>query len=164
MKRILILCFACCLFLINCNSSNNSNQNETNNLKKDTISVKRVNVSNLITDVDTNYVPKNWFHAASNVIYYYDSLPFSGILFSNYENGQIKEEFNLKNGQINGKFKEFYENGQLKQDGEWYSENGQLNGNKYYSSGQIKEKLKIENYEIISQLCLDKQGNEIECD
>ena len=163
MKRILILCFACCLFLMNCNSSNNSNQNETNNLKKDTISVKRVDISNLTIEIDT-IISSNEFERFCNTLYYYDSKLFSGVVFEKYVNGQIREEYNVKNGKLNGKYKGFFDNGKLSFEVDYNCENGIGFGVTYYSTGVIKQKTKVENFNFIEKSCFDKQGNEIECD
>lgn len=51
-------------------------------------------------------------------------VPFEGIRSVFYENGSIKEEWNFKNGLLDGPSKLFYENGQLRL--ELHYENGEL--------------------------------------
>jgi antitoxin component YwqK of YwqJK toxin-antitoxin module len=59
-----------------------------------------------------------------------------------YENGQIKEERNFKDGKNDGKFTYYYENGQIKEerhykDGRWVRKDGKFIS--YYENGQIWE-------------------------
>ena len=73
--------------------------------------------------------------------------PYSGPVFSLYENGKKKEEGSLKDGKQNGLWTSWYENGQKsgesnltdgKFDGlqiSWY-ENGQKNEEGYYKNGK----------------------------
>ena len=65
--------------------------------------------------------------------------PYSGPVFSLHENGQLKIEVTLKNGEFDGPYKEYYENGQLRSD-ETYKD-GNMDGPyiRYYSNGIIDE-------------------------
>ena len=67
----------------------------------------------------------------------YNGVPLTGILVEYFENGQLKQKGNHKDGEQDGSYETYDENGQLKQkgnhkDGEWvglletYHENGQL--------------------------------------
>jgi len=68
-------------------------------------------------------------------ITYYKGTPFTGEIFENYDNGQLKRKINYKDGKEDGLYEEYYENGQLQfkinykdgtEDGlyEIYDENG----------------------------------------
>jgi antitoxin component YwqK of YwqJK toxin-antitoxin module len=78
---------------------------------------------------------------------FYESEPFTGIGFQNYENGQLKVESIFKDGKENGLSKMYYENGQLlgfqnhkdgKPDGLWenHYEDGQLESSINYKDGK----------------------------
>ena len=80
-------------------------------------------------------------------ITYYKGTPFTGEIFENYENGQLRFKHNYKEGKKDGLFESYYENGQLdykenfkdgKQDGlyESYYKNGQLNYKTNYKDGE----------------------------
>ena len=71
------------------------------------------------------------------VLFYYESELFTGTAYDFYENGQLKSEWNFKDGEANGSFKEYYENGQLFEDGHW--KDGLRHGNfkEYYKNGQL---------------------------
>jgi len=72
-------------------------------------------------------------------VYYFESKPYTGIVYGVYENGQLKEEGNCKDGEKDGLWKSYYENGQLKSHTNW-------------SYGVI-----------VSETCWDQDGNQIEC-
>ena len=66
-----------------------------------------------------------------------------------YDNGQVKEEANLKDGKLEGIGKYYYESGQLWEEGNFkdgklegitktYYENGQLQAELNYSDGKLK--------------------------
>ena len=54
-----------------------------------------------------------------NDVYYTKDTnqPYSGPVFTLYENGQLKQEFIIKDGKRNGPYKFYYKNGQLKEEG-----------------------------------------------
>jgi antitoxin component YwqK of YwqJK toxin-antitoxin module len=113
--------------------------------------------------------------------------PYSGPVFSLYENGQMSEEGTLKNGKADGKATEWNKNGQKSleatfKDGEldgrethWYV-NGQKSYEGTYKDGEkdgktvywdengqkrIEETYK-DGYRI-SEECWDEDGNEMDC-
>ena len=47
-------------------------------------------------------------------ITYYKGAPYTGEMFFNYENGQLKAKVNFKDGELDGLWEAYYENGQLK--------------------------------------------------
>ena len=94
-------------------------------------------------------VPSEKLVERGGIIYLINSqTPFSGRSVSYYENGQVKEKINYKNGKPDGLEEWYYENGQLerkvnykdgKKDGleEWYDENGLLEIRKNYKDGKL---------------------------
>ena len=77
---------------------------------------------------------KSYIEERKGIIYYKDE-PFTGEMFENYENGQLKIKVNWKDGKEDGLLEQYYENGQLqykanfidgKEDGslESYDKNG----------------------------------------
>ena len=46
--------------------------------------------------------------------YYYNGMLFEGKIVSHYSNGQLKTEFQIKDGRKNGVCKEWYNNAQIK--------------------------------------------------
>ena len=116
---------------------------------------------------------------------YYESGLFNGIGYDVYSNGQISEEKNYVDGEIDGLFKKWFENGQKEfefnwKDGEcnglfktWY-ENGQLKGEGnfkdgkedglfkvWYENGQLKGEANFKDGECEDEKCWDENGNEI---
>jgi antitoxin component YwqK of YwqJK toxin-antitoxin module len=99
---------------------------------------------------------------------------FSGTLSTKYSNGELKEEFQLSNGVINGFLKTYFENGQIKSwnefvDGEqvgvqkeWY-ENG--NQKKVVTinakTGNIREQLYYDNGQLEEEYTSDKNSQRI---
>ena len=101
--------------------------------------------------------------------------PYSGPVFTLYENGQLEYERTLKNGKPDGHYKKYnyYENGQLKsevtyKDGKrdgslkTYHDNGQLkkettykdgkpdgSSKLYYENGQLESEITYKNGELI---------------
>jgi len=49
-------------------------------------------------------------------IFYYNSVPFTGIGITMWNEKKIKSETSFKNGKIDGIVKQFYENGKLQLD------------------------------------------------
>jgi antitoxin component YwqK of YwqJK toxin-antitoxin module len=64
--------------------------------------------------------------------------PDNGFKKGYYESGELKQEINLKNGELNGLFKQYHENGKLHISGNFLS--GKENGifKEYYEDGSIK--------------------------
>ena len=80
--------------------------------------------------------------------------PYSGPVFSLYDNGQLLEELVLKDGEFHGLWKVYYENGQLqlevtfkdgKEDGpsKEYSKNGQILNEITYKDGILDGPVKL---------------------
>jgi antitoxin component YwqK of YwqJK toxin-antitoxin module len=105
-----------------------------------------------------------------------------------HENGQIMFERNYIDGKEEGLWKLYYETGQLEQEGNYkddkrdglwkiYYKNGQENwvGNRkdgktygvwkrYYENGNLMIEEQHKDGELISSICFDEQGNEIDCE
>ena len=73
-------------------------------------------------------------------ITYYKGEPFTGEIFRNYDNGQLKAKINYTDGKYDGLSEGYYKNGQLK--GKNYWEDGERDGLEegYYKNGQLKFK------------------------
>lgn len=67
---------------------------------------------------------------------------------SYYDNGQVKTEYEMKDGELNGIQTSYHENGNLKKEGNWkndkedgvfkfYNENGQLESDETYVNGEL---------------------------
>jgi antitoxin component YwqK of YwqJK toxin-antitoxin module len=90
---------------------------------------------------------KSNFEERKEITYYKDK-PFTGEMFENYENGQLRYKVNFIDGKVeDGLYEVYYENGQLqrkanykdgKRDGlyERYYENGQLQRKRNYKDGK----------------------------
>jgi len=67
-----------------------------------------------------------------NDVYYTKDTnkPYSGPVFTLYENGQLEHELTLRNGKVDGPFKVYDENGQLWNEGTW--KDGELIEQKKY--------------------------------
>ena len=118
-----------------------------------------------------------------NDIVLYKGEPYNGEMFFNYENGQLEEKGNYKDGKPDGLFETYYENGQLtfkgnfkdgEKDGlfEEYYENGQLSVKVnfkdgkwdglyelYYENGQLKLKQNYKDGELINNWYLGQVFN-----
>ena len=74
-------------------------------------------------------------------ITYYKDNPFTGEIFENYENGQLKYKVNYIDGMLeDGLIKRYHRNGQLREVSN--IKDGQLDGiyARYYFNGQLREK------------------------
>ena len=73
-------------------------------------------------------------------ITYYKGAPYTGEMFFNYENGQLKAKVNFKDGNVNGLLERYHENGQLEQKGNY--KDGEQDGlwESYYENGQLQAK------------------------
>ncbi|MGL5124595.1 MAG: toxin-antitoxin system YwqK family antitoxin [Fusobacteriaceae bacterium] len=85
-----------------------------------------------------------------NGIYYKinEEKGFTGTGIFKDENGQLKVEYNYKNGQLDGTYKSYYENGQLKVEGNL--KNGLQDGlvKRYYENGQLRHEENYKNGEF----------------
>ena len=74
-------------------------------------------------------------------ITYYKGEPFTGEMFQNYKNGQLRYKQNYEDGKIDGLSESYYENGQLEDKANW--KDGKEDGliEVYYENGQLKYKL-----------------------
>ena len=82
-------------------------------------------------------------------ITYYKGLPYSGELFANYKNGQLKYKGSYKDGKWDGIHEKYYENGQLESKENY--KDGKKDGihEKYYENGQLKKKGNYKDGKII---------------
>ena len=102
-------------------------------------------------------------------LFYYDSVPFTGIGMTMWNEKQITPEASFKSGRIDGSVRQFHENGKLQLQSYWkegkgngelkeYDENGQLLAEgifkdgrmdglwkKYYQSGQVQSETTYKN-------------------
>jgi len=80
---------------------------------------------------------KEDFLKVTDGITYYNGEPYTGVFYGNYENGQLKQKSNYKDGKLDGLFESYYDSGQLE-----YQKNykdGKLDGNWsfIYGLGQV---------------------------
>ena len=89
--------------------------------------------------------------------------PFSGTVFSLYENGNKEYEGTSKYGRLEGLYIEWYENGNKR--GEWNWKDGGWDGlqRHWHENGQLWFEINSKNGEEISKKCWDENGNEKEC-
>jgi len=110
-----------------------------------------------------------------------DMKPDNGVVYSKYDNGQLRDEISWKDGKYDGTVKRRYENGQLGFEGTfkaghpvglcrgWY-DNGQLKfvteekaGKRYnkrwYNTGKLQKEYINKNHVLISQKEWDEEGN-----
>ena len=85
--------------------------------------------------------------------------PYSGPVFSLYENGQKKEELTLKDGKLVGKWTRWYENGQKRQEGTF--KDGEKDGKwtRWYENGQKKDEGTYKDGELISTKRWNEDGS-----
>lgn len=78
--------------------------------------------------------------------------PNNGFKKIYYENGVLKQEVNLKNGNLHGLFRQYHENGKLHIEGNFLS--GEKNGlfKEYYENGSLQNEYKTVNGEIDGEL------------
>ena len=89
--------------------------------------------------------------------------PYSGTVFSLYENGNIESEWTLKDGRLDGLYTLWYKSGR-----KWLQntyKDGKLDGLSIYwdRKEQLDTKRTYKDGELISQKCWDEDGNECEC-
>ena len=89
--------------------------------------------------------------------------PYSGIVFSLYENGNKESEWTLKNGKLDGLYTLWYKSGR-----KWLQntyKDGKLDGLSIYWDRKelLDTKRTYKNGELISQKCWDEDGNECVC-
>tara|TARA_B110000196_G_C20499386_1_gene366053 strand:- start:88 stop:492 length:405 start_codon:yes stop_codon:yes gene_type:complete len=88
----------------------------------------------------------------------------TGIIYDNYENGQLIFENSRKDGRAHGLSRFWYENGQLQYEANYKDgkEDGLLRA--WYENGQLMVKSNAKSGKKISQECWDEEGNEIDCE
>ena len=89
--------------------------------------------------------------------------PYSGTVFSSYENGNKESEWMLKDGRLDGLYTLWYKSGR-----KWLQntyKDGKLDGLSIYwdRKEQLDTKRTYKDGELISQKCWDEDGNECEC-
>ena len=89
--------------------------------------------------------------------------PYSGPVFSLYENGQKKEEVTLKDGKEEGKWILWYDNGQKMYEGTFKDGDSTDVWTGWYENGQKKWEGTYKDGELISEKCWDQDGDECEC-
>ena len=106
---------------------------------------------------ETSLIEKN------GVYYTKDKQPYSGQVFSLYENGSIKSEWTLKNGRLDGLYNLWYKSGK-----KWFQKNykdGELDGLSIFWDREefLDTEKTYRDGELILQRCFDVDGNECEC-
>ena len=86
--------------------------------------------------------------------------PYSGPVFSLYENGQKGGEGTLKDGELDGKWTDWYDNGQKWNEGTY--KDGKQDGKVtlWYENGQKQSELTIKDGKQIELTEWDEDGNE----
>ena len=87
-----------------------------------------------------NDVAEGTFSINTNYLLDYSGNMYTNFILRTMRNGVVrngKSEFNIKNGQLNGKFIMYYPNGKLKQEG--FYKDGELDGNykRYTDTGEL---------------------------
>ena len=106
---------------------------------------------------ETSLIEKN------GAYYTKDKQPYSGQVFSLYENGSIKSEWTLKNGRLDGLYNLWYKSGK-----KWFQKNykdGELDGLSIFWDREefLDTEKTYRDGELILQRCFDVDGNECEC-
>ena len=106
---------------------------------------------------ETSLIEKN------GVYYTKDKQPYSGQVFSLYENGSIKSEWTLKNGRLDGLYNLWYKSGK-----KWFQKNykdGELDGLSIFWDREefLDTEKTYKDGELILQRCFNVDGNECEC-
>ena len=86
-------------------------------------------------DIEKEYIER--IDKGNYLITYYKGEPFTGEIFRNYDNGQLKAKINYTDGKYDGLSEGYYKNGQLKSKRYW--KDGKLDGLEegYYKNGQL---------------------------
>jgi len=81
-------------------------------------------------------------------VLYFEGKPFNGVSFNVYDDGQLKDEYTYKDGEIDGLVQVWYENGQLRY--EWNFKDDELNGlyQSWYENGQLSSKANFKDDEL----------------
>jgi len=92
-------------------------------------------------------VSKDKITTAKDGLKYYNSEPFTGVVFVNHKNGKIWKEGTYKDGKMQGLSKGYYPSGKLWfeqdiQDGKYiyvkkWHENGKLMSEQHYKKGKV---------------------------
>jgi antitoxin component YwqK of YwqJK toxin-antitoxin module len=89
----------------------------------------------------------------------YQNIPFTGVLISNYDDGNLQNKSEYLNGLPHGLCEEFYANGKLKKT--WNAENGRVTGieKEFYENGLLKMEENSEYGVLLSTKKWDENGN-----
>ena len=81
-------------------------------------------------------------------IKYYKGSPFTGVVESYYENGQLWVKATYKGGKFDGPYEAYYENGQLREKTTY--KDGEVDGlyELYYENGQLRLKTTLRDEEL----------------
>lgn len=92
---------------------------------------------------------------------FYEGALFSGVAYAVYSNGQMRFEFNMKDGKQDGIYKAWYSNGQLKD--VIYYKMGRLDGfvRHWYDNGQMKHEYFMKDGHGAGTRTWDKNGRQI---
>jgi antitoxin component YwqK of YwqJK toxin-antitoxin module len=99
-----------------------------------------------------------------NVYYTKDTnKPYSGTVFSLYDDGKKKSEGAFKNGYYNGKWTSWYANGQKYTEGTFKDDYYDGKWTSWYENGQKYSEGIYKDGNVISEKCWDEVGDECEC-
>ena len=89
--------------------------------------------------------------------------PYTGKVFSLYDDGKKKEEGKYRDGKNDGLVTWWYENGQKEEEGNW--KNGEDVGKwtYWYENGNKKSEGTYKDGDVIYKECWNRNGNECEC-
>ena len=89
--------------------------------------------------------------------------PYSGPVFSLYDDGKKKEEGNFKDGKSDGVRTEWNWNGQKGSEGNYRDGKQDGKATIWHENGQKSDEVTYKDGELISEKCWDEDGNECEC-
>ena len=89
--------------------------------------------------------------------------PYSGPVFSLYDDGKKKEEGIFKDGKSDGVRTEWNWNGQKGSEGNYRDGKQDGKATIWHENGQKSDEVTYKDGELISEKCWDEDGNECEC-
>ncbi|PKF81561.1 hypothetical protein CW749_02690 [Vibrio sp. vnigr-6D03] len=92
----------------------------------------------------------------------YNGGLFTGVVFSTYSNGTLREEHSYVNGFLEGKCKEWHENGQLSKEWTQCSGNNSMLISQWYENSTCKSRGTYEHGVELNYIEWDKNGHLIE--
>ena len=103
------------------------------------------------------------FDEATKVITFSNGENVTGIIFETWENGQLKEETEVKNGKFNGDSKRYYANGNLFQIASFQNGKPSDTGKVFYPDESLMSNYFFVNGKYSDGVCYDPSGEIINC-